>query len=440
MHAEDRLDALLSDVATFDVRHTQLSHHEPDVAPLLRAAAQLRPLSAQLPDVDFAHSLEARLIERTSVLRSASTFQPGAVQHDAPTLAGRARPADDDAPTLPGIISISDARAGGHPWPVAQPGINTQRARRRGGRARIWWPAVAAALLIVIGGGTLTAAASAGPGSPLFALHQLERGVQANISSPTDRVRADLQASDAALAALNMATSQHGASDDSAYTDALSQLLNEQQAATHDLADVPSGADHDALSAQVRDAQARARASLHASLRASGVLSWGNRLAASSGLNALGESVTVVASARVELATSDGDSSGSTSHGGDARWRVTLTGTGFLPGATLILNGQPVRTELVTVTADQLIAIARPDSDAQQFGSSRSITSVGVLNSDGTAAETTHVDVAAAAQSTPGTSDGSHDSGGHDSSGGSSGHGGSHDSTPTPTSSPSGEK
>src|SRR5262249_23381487 len=151
--------------------------------------------------------------------------------------------------------------------------------KRRGlGSGRVWrpWQLIAAAvLLLIIGGSALTAAAAAaGPDSPLFGFHPAVQNVPVPIaSSPSDRGRLHLNYAAEALTQLNSAVAQQ--SGDPAYTGALTTFLTEQQAAADGLAQLPPGAERDALTRQLADLRAKARADLHAALPA---LSWRDRL------------------------------------------------------------------------------------------------------------------------------------------------------------------
>src|SRR5262249_42428801 len=102
---------------------------------------------------------------------------------------------------------------------------------------RIWQGIAAAMLLVILGGSILTAAASAAPGSPLFALRRWEQQLQAQLdTSPAGRVRLHLRFADEALVELETIVAQRQGDD--AYLDALTTVRQEDRDATHGLSAV----------------------------------------------------------------------------------------------------------------------------------------------------------------------------------------------------------
>jgi hypothetical protein len=95
---------------------------------------------------------------------------------------------------------------------------------------------------------------------------------------------------------------------------------------------------------------------------------------------------------------------------GQHLWTITITGSGFQPGAVLLMNGQPV-TATISVTPTKLVAQISGDDSAPRP------SSIGVGNPDNTAAGTTSItsnetnddDATPGAQQTPGSDDHSGD-------------------------------
>jgi hypothetical protein len=385
MQLIDRLDALLSayDEGTVWVPAAGDDELAPllaavgddELAPLLAAVGRLGPVRAAMPAADFASALQTRLLAR------------------AATLAGR------DASTATADQAVPDAafsaRAASRPTPGARE-VLADKVKRL---PRVFWPAAAAAVVLVVGAGTLTAAAAAGPGSPLYGLHRWEQSVQAQLAaSPADRVRLHLANARDALAALARAAAHHAG--DPAYSDALATVQAEDQAAAVALADVPAGAEHDALAAQLADLSTTERQGLLAALPN---LGWNDRLATTHALGALGAAVPQVTGVQTQQ-VADG-------HGHD--WLITVTGIGFQPGAQLVANGRPLG-QVVAVTADSL-TVALTDGDLRRLADGG-----GVENPDGTAAALTQLTIPSGAPATP--TPGDHGKGG----------GRGKDATPTP--------
>jgi hypothetical protein len=371
MQVEDRLDALLSAYDGGAVWMPVAADDE--LAPLLAAAGRLAPLRTAAPAGDFAGALETRVLARAATLasRSAST-------------ATADRAASEAAFSVRSAPRQASGARGGH----------ADRMRRL---PRVFWPAVAAAVLLVVGVGTLTAAAAAGPGSPLYALHRWEQSVQAQLAtSAADRVRLHLANARDALAALESSAVRHAG--DPAYSDALATLQAEDQAAATALADVPAGAEHDTLAGQLADLETAERQGLLAALPN---LGWSDRLATTHTLGMLGAPVPQVTGVQVQQ-VADG-------HGHD--WLITVTGSGFQPDALLVVNGRPVG-QVAAVTADSL-TVALTDGELRRLAQGG-----GVENPDGTAAALTQFSVPSQA-ATP--SPGDHGKGGH-----------GKDATPTP--------
>jgi hypothetical protein len=288
------------------------------------------------------------------------------------------------------------------------------RDRLWGSRTRLLWPAVAAALALVIGGGTLTAAAHALPGSPLFGVRKLEQNVQISLaSSAADRVRLHLAYASDALAALDAVVAGHGG--DPAYADALNALREEDQAAASGVAELPSGSERDSLAAQVDALRSRERQDLRAALP---TLGWPDRIATTDALGQADDTVPTVTSTTIGRGVS-GNGGGGESDG--HRWQVIVQGTGFQPGAVLLVNGVPAGT-VTNVSPTELQA------EVSAAGAGSFAGSIGIGNPDGTAAVTTQISQPDRGPGPQATTTPGHD---HGTGGGGDGHGG-HAGTPTP--------
>jgi hypothetical protein len=245
---------------------------------------------------------------------------------------------------------------------------------------------------------TFTAAALAGPGSPLYGLHKWEQNLQANITgSVADRTRLHISNARDALFALNSAVANHQTG--TAYDDALAAFRDEARAAATNLNDVPAGGERDTLAAQLDQLHTKGIADLHTALP---LLSWPQRVETTGVLSEIGDQVLTVTQANMVY-----------SEHGQHLWTITVSGSGFLPGAVLLMNGQPVNAT-TTVTPTKLIAQMPGDDSAPRPGS------IGVGNPDNTAAATTsitshienHDDATPGAQQTPGSDDHHGSSGG----------------------------
>jgi hypothetical protein len=338
MHPEDRLDALLTARRRDDGEGRRGSAAldaagDDALAPLLESAYRLEPLRAAQPDRRFAQALEARLVARATERR-------------------RARP-----------VTVPLAR-------TAQRELLGLRLRLPViGRSALRPALVAAVAVLALGLGTLTvAAAAAGPGSPLFGLHRLEQNVQVNVAGDSAaRARGHLQLARQWLGAVQSAATQR--LGDPTYSDALQALRDEAAAAASEIAQVPPGAARTSLEADLAALQADEMTTLQAALAPIG---WQDRVATTDALGALGAAVPRV--------------SGATLTASYYHWQVTLTGSGFAPGAVLLVNGRPAGTVTAT-SAGRLTAELRRDEHEQVP------TSLGVGNPDGTAAVTSNIQV-----------------------------------------------
>lgn len=275
------------------------------------------------------------------------------------------------------------------------------------------WAATAAAVLL-IGTGTLTAAASAaGPGSPLAAFSYLEENVRLEFShSPTDRAQVHMDYAKQALDTIR------GGANGATYDAALAQLDTELASAQSELATLPAGASRDHLAAQLATLQAKASQTLQGRLPH---LGWTDRLVTTHELGTLGIPVPTIQHVAIE--SPDMLAKGTTSPA--LGIQIEISGSGFQPGAALYLNGQPVDATL-TVTPDSIIAHENAIPTAQ-------ITSVGISNPDGTAANATITRTGASGDTAGAGNQGNGNGSGPQGTPGSNGNGHNPDNAPTST-------
>jgi hypothetical protein len=212
---------------------------------------------------------------------------------------------------------------------------------------------------------TFAVAAYASPGSALYTVRRWQEDARSNLAnSDAERAQLHLQYATDALDALDAAVAQH---DAIAYREALGRFTDELGQATAALAQVPSGADHDSLSASLDALRTRAQSDLRLALPS---LSWSLRIATTSALGGAGETVLTVT--RVS-----GVRSGSY---GTRLWTLTISGSGFQNGAVLLVDGRPTG-HVITITPTRIVA------QLAGGGQEDAITHrIGVGNPDGTAA------------------------------------------------------
>jgi hypothetical protein len=312
MGRENRLDALLAlRLRSEGSGPMMLSGEANEVVAALEAADRLIGLRSIEPGEMFARTLESRLLARAEVL---------------------------------GMSTLSTEATEDQRGSNRLDSVNYPAPRRRvGSRARRLWPLVtAASLALVVGLGTLTVvAAEAGPGSPLYAMHRWEQGVQAQLArTAADRAQLHLENAHAALDALNV-TVEHREGDP-AYSDALATLTVEDHAAVTTVAALPPGAERNSLTAQLNSLHQEEIPDLFAALP---FIGWQDQLATTQALGNLGAAIPRVTSVTLQQIGSDSQ------HG----WKVTITGSGFEPGAELVGRGGTVVGQVIAGGSTQLI-------------------------------------------------------------------------------------
>lgn len=318
-----------------------------ELEPLLQVAEQLRSGSG-MPSPEFTAALQARIVARTQQLAADR-------QHVTETL------------PLPARLQTSG--------PIRRPDSTRPTPLRR--LRTLPAAAVLAASLVIVIGSTIAFAAGAAPGSSLYGLRRLEQGVRSQLSpDAVSKARLHLSYARDALASLNTADVQ---GNDGAYREALNTLASEAQAAESAAAQVPAGADRDALNADLTSFRAQATTDLRAALPR---LSWLARATTTTVLGQFGVPIPQVSKARVVTVHST-----SSSHGTSSKvLRIVVDGSGFLPGAVILLDGHPVGT-MISVTPSE--ATAQLTSADSIHGDGHSI---GIGNPNGMAAYSTKYD------------------------------------------------
>lgn len=297
---------------------------------------------------------------------------------------------------------------------------------------RSWWflrpyrahPAVAAicslcVVLLLLGTSALAMAArTTNPSSPFYALKQLEQHLQYSFaSSPADQVTLDLEFTRDRLNALFSVADQDHASD---YMDALLDLNGQFTITAAAINGLPTSAQRNQLAGELSVLKSQARHELRGFLPTLNII---ERLATTDELAHLGDSVPHLVSAFLTLPAHPGAST-----------TISISGRGIQPKAQLLVNGSRFQVTGVSQGNQFVFTTASWDGDQHPH-------SLGILNPDGTAAQT--VDITTVAPHQNGNDNGNdngHDNGdgsGHGrgsggSGSGSSGSGGKQKATPTP--------
>jgi hypothetical protein len=350
MQPEERLDALLSRRMGEGMENEtteEMVIGTGELAPLLAAAERLIILSEAEPSSVFSDQLEAALLSHF-----AASSDGSAAANDSSSRAEKLM-----TPTAPAAADASDLIK-----PHARRSSDVRRFTRR--PVNTPWRAVAALLLLGVGlVGGITAAARSG----------LLLNRSGNVTAASDTpalseggsVRAHLQQAQDALAAFNQAVNQR--LGDEAYQAALSHFADEEAKASADLARLPQGATRMALSAQLAALREHGRHDLRAALP---ILNWAIRAVVTSILDKLGDMVLKIGQTAV---------AGAAGHDSYV-WTITVQGSGFAPGAVLLVDNQPIG---VTVSVSATTLVAQVSSGTIKGGSHH----VSVGNPDGTVAD-----------------------------------------------------
>jgi hypothetical protein len=216
-------------------------------------------------------------------------------------------------------------------------------------------------LLGVVG---LVGAEASNPGSPFYGVKLFEQSIRLTFSSPADRVRLHISY---AQDVLNQLQQPGVMGNENVYLQTLNYLDQETGAASSELANLPGGSDRDQLTEALAQLVASEQQTLHGLLLH---LSFTERLATTTELGKLGAPIPLIRSITVTF-TDDG------------RANVVIDGSGFEPGAVLLLDGQSVPATL-EITPDEITAMLALSADMRP-------STLGVSNPDGTVAQDNHI-------------------------------------------------
>lgn len=256
-------------------------------------------------------------------------------------------------------------------------------------------------LAIMMSTGVLVVSAQVSdPNNPLYAVKRWEQQVQVSFSSsPTDQAELHLHFARDQLTALGTLTD---ASQSSSYQQALANFDQHVTLATQEIQALPAGTDQSRLTKELAALHTDARQTLRKLLSQ---LVVPERLLTTTELGRLGDTVPSLTQAEVTLpAQPSGQAS------------VSISGSYLQPGAQLLVNGQPVAASGTLQNGRYLFTV--------QWHGDQHPHTIGILNPDGTAAQTAQVSIQ--------TSDGNGNGTGGGNGKGNGNGGGKPEGTPTP--------
>jgi hypothetical protein len=206
------------------------------------------------------------------------------------------------------------------------------------------------------------------PASPLYGVKRWEQHVQLQMSSPADQAGLDLQFARAQLKTLpSLADAAHAG----AYRQALLDLDQQVTTAAAAVKKLPAGAQQTQLTGELASVKHDAIQVLRTQLPR---LALPEQLATTDELARLGDTVPILSRASLTLPAHPSD-----------RATVSFTGLDLQPGAHLLVNGT-VSEATGTLQDGQLVFVVEWTSEQHPH-------SLGMLNPDGTAAETTAIGI-----------------------------------------------
>jgi len=223
-------------------------------------------------------------------------------------------------------------------------------------------------LLLLLGTGVLVAAAQVtNPNNPLYAVKRWEQQVQVSLAnSPENQAESTLQS---ARDQLNMLVNLAGTTNTDAYREALVELDQRISAAARVIDALPAGAEHERLASEFATLKADARHTLRGLLSQ---LALPERLATTSELGHLGDTVPQLTNVEVIPPQNP-----------NGQAIISISGDDIQPGAHLLVDSR-----LVEVTGS--LQNGRYVFMTNWVGKQHPY-SIGVLNPDGTAAQTTTI-------------------------------------------------
>jgi hypothetical protein len=350
MQPAEKFDALLSLRLRESVREStaeELSDEAGEVAPLLDAAERFAVKGDSKPSSSFADQLEAALLLRF------------AAQADDSAAADQVNGETEGA--LPQMELLRPHTASSIPSkgrPLGKVGRFIPRPMSNP------WRAVAALLLVGIGilSGLAMAARS---GFLSTSAPHVRISTQTPALGEGDSVRAHLQQAQDALTEFNQAVKQQ--LGDQAYQAALAHFADEETKASADLLTLPADTTRTTLAARLTALRERGRHDLRAALP---ILGWSVRALVTSVLDTLGDTVPKIGQTAVL---------GAVGHDSYV-WTITVSGSGFASGATLLIDNQPAGA---TIKVSETQVVAQVSSASLRDGSYH----VSVGNPDGTVAD-----------------------------------------------------
>ncbi len=256
-------------------------------------------------------------------------------------------------------------------------------------------------LLLLLGTGVLaTAAQVSNPDNPLYAVKRLEQHVQVSLASSSEnQATLDLQfARDRLNTLADLADPAHA----QAFQQALMDLDQHISAAVNAINALPAGTYHDRLASELATLEADARHALRGLLSR---LTLPGRLLTTGELGRLGDNVPLLKSVEIVLPAHP-----------NGHAIVNISGDDIQPGAQLLVDSQLVEAHS-SLQNDLNVFVAN-------WAGNRHPHSIGILNPDGTAAQTTAITLQISND---------HDNGGGNGNGNGNGNGGGKPgATPTP--------
>jgi hypothetical protein len=232
---------------------------------------------------------------------------------------------------------------------------------------------LALCLLIVVTvtstGVLLVAAQVDDPTNPLYAVKHWEQQVQVSFaSSSTDQAELHLHYARDQLATLGDFTDAPKAAS---YQQALTDFEQQITMATQQITALPAGPDQERLTRELAALQTDARQTLRQLLRQ---LAIPERVLTTDELGHLGDTVPVLTQVQVTLPAQP-----------NGQALVSISGSNLQPGAQLLINGQPVAASGTMQNGSYLFTV--------NWQGNEHLHTIGILNPDGTAAQTTQVSI-----------------------------------------------
>lgn len=244
-------------------------------------------------------------------------------------------------------------------------------------------------LLVLLGAGVLAMAArTASPTNPFYAIKQWEQGTLATpTASSVDKPALDLQL---ARARLNDLITLANPTHTDQYLQALSRFDKQLTTATSSINALPAGAEKTRLAGQLDNLRNDARKELQEFLH---TLASSASLATTAELGQLGEQIPQLSGATIVLPAHPKGTA-----------TIRLSGSGIQSGARLLVNGELMQVT-GTVQQGKIVFVLTWNSEQHPH-------TLGIMNPDGTAAQTSNVTVQTAAKS--GNGNGNNNGNGND--------------------------